>query len=192
MTRIVGHGKAIFVVYALTRRCQPAHCCAALYHGSARNRDSLSSNNRAQQNVVNAVSSSLRYRGGSTTAEVEAPSRQEADGAADTLEQSNPSPGAASNTSDSSSWDGDESKGLRQRAKEMISQFLVGTKLLWREVVRARETSARRKAGESLSFQEYRLLRQVCASFVCLQGLAWAAGRLKLPTRREVLIAAIV
>ena len=162
VTRIVGHGKAIFVVYALTRRCQPAHCCAALYHESSRNRDSLTGNNRAQQSVVDAVSSSLRYRGGSSTEE-QAPSRQETDMEAETLERSSPSPETAVNASDTdSSWDGDESKGLRQRAKEMISQFLAGTKLLWREVVRARETSARKKAGESLSFQEYRLLRQVC------------------------------
>lgn len=163
VTRIVGHGKAIFVVYALTRRCQPAHCFAALYHESSRNRDSLSSNNRAQRSVVNAVSSTLRYRGGSSTEE-QVPSRQESDQEAQALKRINPSPETASNTSDTaSSWDGDERKGLRQRAKEMISQFLVGTKLLWREVVRARETSARRKAGESLSFQEYRLLRQVCS-----------------------------
>lgn len=161
MTRIVGHGKAIFVVYALTRRCQPAHCCAALYHGTSRNRDSLASNNRAQQRVVDAVSSSLRYRGGSGTEE-HAPSRQEADGEAEILRRSKPLPGTASNTSYAgNSLDGNERKGLRQRAKEMISQFLAGTKLLWREVVRARETSARKKAGESLSFQEYRLLRQV-------------------------------
>lgn len=176
VTRMVGHGKAIFVVYALTRRCQPAHSCAALYHGSSRNRDSLTSSNRAQQSVVDAVSSSLRYRGGSSTEE-QAPSSQEADGEAETLERSNPSPETAFNASDTgSSWDGHERKGLRQKAKEMISQFLAGTKLLWREVVRARETSARKKAGESLSFQEYRLLRQVCM-FLARVSAVFKLGR---------------
>lgn len=160
VTRIVGHGKAIFVVYALTGRCQPAHCCAALYHGSSRSRASLSSNNGAQ--VVSAVSRTLRYRGGSTTTTKEASPRQAVDKAADTLELSNASPGTFNASGASSTEGGDEGKGLRQRAKEMISQFVVGTKVLWREIVRARETSARKKAGESLSFQEYRLLRQVC------------------------------
>lgn len=53
------------------------------------------------------------------------------------------------------------SGGFSKTARVFLSQFVQGAKLLWAEIGLARETSARRKAGHRLSFQEDRLLRQV-------------------------------
>lgn len=53
------------------------------------------------------------------------------------------------------------SGGFSKTARVFLSQFVQGAKLLWAEIGLARETSARRKAGHVLSFQEDRLLRQV-------------------------------
>lgn len=49
----------------------------------------------------------------------------------------------------------------RQGVKQFISQFLEGTKMLWAEFRLARRTSIRRKAGDTMTFREDRLLRQV-------------------------------
>ncbi|CAM9508757.1 unnamed protein product [Ascophyllum nodosum] len=56
---------------------------------------------------------------------------------------------------------GDGKRGLRHVVMEFLNQFMQGTKLLWKEIGLARKTLKRKKAGEPITFQEERILRQV-------------------------------
>lgn len=141
---VVRHGKG-FIVFALARRCLPVH--GADLVGSSR---SLSSNSSSSRSEAGASLSAVNSTGVSSSL-----------GDGEALKA-----GKTSKKLDSSRGDGgkdgaETGKSLRESAKDLISQFTKGTKVLWVDFKASRQTSKRKKAGEALTFQEDRQLRQV-------------------------------
>lgn len=161
--QVVRHGKGIFV-FALTRRCLPVF---ALFHEPwrhARSLNSKSSSSRSEADAnLSAVNNTDTCSSLSDGEELKAtPTRRIKTPFTESLDSSN----STSTTSNSTSSESEAGvvrgkKGLRRSVKEFVSQFTKGTKVLWVDFKASRQASARKKAGEALTFQEDRKLRQV-------------------------------
>lgn len=145
---VVRHGKG-FIVFALARRCLPVHGAELL--GSPRS--------------LNSNSSSSRSEAGASLSAVNNTDTPSSLGDSEVLKarKAPKSLDSSRGNHSSDSKDGEApGKSLRESAKDLISQFTKGTKVLWVDFKASRQTSARKKAGEALTFQEDRQLRQVC------------------------------
>lgn len=161
---VVRHGKG-FIVFALARRCLPVHGAEPL--GSSRSLNSNSSSTRSEAganlSAVNNTDASSSLGNGEVLKARKAPKSLDS---------------SRGNRSSSDSEDGAApGKSLKETAKDLISQFTKGTKVLWVDFKASRQTSARKKAGEALTFQEDRQLRQVlCAYLICPLSLCWLSN----------------
>lgn len=179
VTRMIGRGKVVFVVCALTRRWQP--CLGeGVYHLSSTRRDTghvaVTPSNNSSNN--SSGSSSNCSHSSAAAANVTA-DRGKALGCL-RQKESGPqaeAPSASDGGATQPSLQGDANTavvnsttakaGVRRAVTKFVGQFMQGTKLLWAETGLARELAARKKAGEALSFQEDRLLRQVIYTTSC-------------------------
>lgn len=151
---IVRNGKGIFVYIALVRRCLPAHSLE-LYQQPARHAGSLSSNNSSRVKADAEVGAVSKADSGDDG--VGKGARRRATTAA--LVES---PKNSSGSGSSSEGNGAEKeKSVKERAQALVSQFTTGAKVLWSDFKNSRKTKKKKQAGESLTFQEDRQLRQV-------------------------------
>lgn len=160
---VVRHGKG-FIVFALTRRCLPVHGADLLGSPRSLNINSSSSSRSeagANLSAMNNTDASGSLGDGEVLKTRKAP-------------KSNLDSRGGNHSSRSDSKDGPEpGKSLRETAKDLISQFTKGTKVLWVDFKASRQASARKKAGEALTFQEDRQLRQVCMPHFPVVHFAW-------------------
>ncbi len=160
--QVVRHGKG-FIVFACIAR--PAYC-AAVFHQLGRSRG-LSSNSSSSRSEAGA---SLSAANGTTThsrvGEGELLKTKNAPPTEGPESNGNNNTGGNNNSSSSSDGVGQDGKGrdrkgLKDTVVDLVAQFTRGTKVLWVDFKASRKTWARKKAGEALTFQEDRQLRQV-------------------------------
>ena len=168
MKRAVGGGKTVLVSYVLTRRCHPCvgsttnflqmqlvqqgHTAVAVSNNNRSNLEpSTSAFNKSDDIRPSSGHNHTRITSdySSSTDKVDMPRK----GGSTSME--------ASSSVARSSRLGDGKRGLRHVVMEFLNQFMQGTKLLWKEIGLARKTLKRKKAGEPITFQEERILRQV-------------------------------
>lgn len=145
---VVRHGKG-FIVFALARRCLPAH-----------------GTDLGRPRSLNSNSNSSRSEAGASLSAVNSTVTPSSLGDGEVLKAEKASKSLDSSRGNHSSESKDSAgigKSLRESAKDFISQFTKGTKVLWVDFKASRKTSRRKKAGEALTFQEDRQLRQVFA-----------------------------
>jgi len=173
--QVVRHGKG-FIVFACIAR--PSHC-AALFHQLGQSRD-LSSNSNSTRSEAGASLSATsgtvahsRVGEGELLKTKNAPPTGPDSSSNGTNSSSSSSSSSSSNSSDSGSQGGKgrDKKGLKETVVDLVAQFTRGTKVLWVDFKASRQTSARKKAGEALTFQEDRQLRQVM--LVCHGDRFW-------------------
>lgn len=152
---VVRHGKG-FIVFALARRCLPVQGADM---GRPRSLNSNSSSSRSEAGSTLSAMNNTDTSGGLGDGEV-----LKAGKAPKSLDSSRGNHGSSRDSKHGAVPAG---KSLREVAKDLISQFTKGTKVLWVDFKASRQTSARKKAGEALTFQEHRQLRQVCVSSSC-------------------------
>lgn len=172
--QVVRHGKGIFVL-ALSRPCLPVFAVFDEPRRHARSLSSNSSRSEASANVsaVNNTDACSSFSEGGEALKA-TPTRSRPKSPKTPLPESpdinsNDNSTASTATSDTSNTSSDSEavdtrdakKGLRRSVKELVSQFTKGTKVLWVDFKSSRQTWARKKAGEVLTFQEDRKLRQV-------------------------------
>lgn len=145
---VVRHGKG-FIVFALARRCLPAHGATAV--DLPRNLNTNSSSSRSEAGASLSAVSSTGTSSSLGDGEVLKAGKSSKD-----LDSSR-----GNDSSDRSKDGAAPGKSLKDSAKDLVSQFTKGTKVLWVDFKASRQTSARKKAGEALTFQEDRQLRQV-------------------------------
>lgn len=160
---VVRHGKG-FIVFALARRCLPAHGADPL--GGPRS--------------LNTNSSSSRSEAGASLSSVDSTDNSNSRGDGQALMARKASKNLDSSRDNHSSTGHSKAlpgKSLKETAKDLISQFTKGTKVLWVDFKSSRRASARKKAGEALTFQEDRQLRQVNLIFRCpLVIIGWMSS----------------
>lgn len=169
---VVRHGKGIFI-FALSRRCLPVFTLfleQPRRHARSLNTNHSSSSRSEAGASMSSVNDSDACSRLSDSGEVlkatptRSRSRTPSPERPDTNSSSNSTTTSSSSntTTDSEAVDvRGNKKGLRRSIKELVSQFTKGTKVLWVDFKSSRQTWARKKAGEVLTFQEDRKLRQV-------------------------------
>ncbi|CAM9679305.1 unnamed protein product [Ectocarpus fasciculatus] len=156
---VVRNGK-IILVYVLAssrRRCLPtfaarAHSLNRPDHSSASGPIESGALDRSTSPNDDKLAKKTRRR---TDSPAESPTSRTSSTGGNSNRNSN------SNSNNSRKLVAAKKKSVRRSVKELIAQFTKGTKVLWLDFKGSRQTKAKKRAGQVLTFQENRQLRQV-------------------------------
>ncbi|CAB1103340.1 unnamed protein product [Ectocarpus sp. CCAP 1310/34] len=156
---VVRNGKVIlvYVLASSRRRCLPTFAARA---------HSLNNNRPDHSNASGPVESGALTRTTSPSDDKLAKeTRRRTDSPAESPTNGTSSTGSNRDSNSTSNSNrklvAADKKSARRSVKELIAQFTKGTKVLWLDFKGSRQTKAKKRAGQVLTFQENRQLRQV-------------------------------